>query len=234
MIPFPFEHLRAGLPQRPGFHYARRYRNTAVLIPLIEKHDGIHLLFEQRADGIRQAGEVCFPGGMMDSEDSDPCQTAIRETVEELGLRPDKIEILGRMDILLTVMGLTVAPVVARVSMDTLDELSPNPDEVARIFTLPLAWFARNPPEIHTIQIMAHPVIKKRNGEREVLLPAEALGLPEHYSRPWGGVRHPVLFWSSPEGMIWGITAEIIQALLRITETFMNFSGDDKDPKNVG
>ncbi|MCW7754032.1 CoA pyrophosphatase [Desulfobotulus sp. H1] len=216
---FPFQKLTTVLPARPGFHYGARYRNTAVLLPLVAMEDGVHLLFEKRADGIRQAGEVCFPGGMMDPGDSDPCHTAVRETVEELGIPANQIEILGRMDILLTVMGLTVAPVVARVQVKNLQELQPNPQEVASVFSMPLAWFASHAPEIHTIQIMAHPVVEKKNGQRETLLPAAELGLPEHYSRPWGGMRHPVLFWFTPEGMIWGITAEIIRAFLDVTES---------------
>ncbi|TYT74144.1 NUDIX hydrolase [Desulfobotulus mexicanus] len=216
---FPFEQLAAKLPLRPGFHYGRKYKNTAVLLPLIEMEDGVHLLFEERADGIRQAGEICFPGGMMDPEDANPCETAIRESEEELGISPENIEVIGRMDILMTVMGLTVAPVVARVQVKNLEEMKPNPEEVSRIFTLPLSWFSDHPPEIHTIQIMAHPVVTKKNGEKEVLLPVEKLGLPEHYARPWGGVRHPVLFWFTPKGLIWGITAEIIKSLLEITET---------------
>lgn len=206
--------LKANLPAQPGIHGRNRYLHTAVFVPLIPFSDGYHLLFEERADGIRQAGEICFPGGKVDPADPDICTTALRETVEELGISPDALSVLGPMDTLITAMGLMVQPIVGSMTLASMETLSPNPDEVARVFTVPLSWFHNTPPRTHSIQLMAHPTVRNQNNEEKILLPAKELGLPDRYTRPWGGLRYPVHFWHHEKGMIWGITAEIIHALL--------------------
>lgn len=205
------------LPDTPTIHQMQRYKRTAVLVPLMEKKGEPHLLFEERAMGIAQEGEICFPGGMMEKEDRNPKATAIRESIEELGISEDKIHLLGEMDILLTVVGVTVAPVVAKLDYTDIQEMIPNPDEVARLFTLPLRWFYENPPEKYHIRIMAHPYIENGRGERKVLLPAEELGLPGRYQKPWGTLDHPLIFWKTPYGTLWGLTAQLVANLLLIT-----------------
>ena len=57
----------------------------AVLCPLTETAEGLSLLFEVRAKGLRQGGEVCFPGGRMEAGESQ-IQCALRETAEELSI----------------------------------------------------------------------------------------------------------------------------------------------------
>ena len=70
----------------------RRITKYAVLLPLVKKEDGIHILFEERALTLnRQPGDICFPGGKVDFEDVNEEYTAIRETIEELGLKRDDI-----------------------------------------------------------------------------------------------------------------------------------------------
>ena len=81
----------------PGLMGARH--NYAVLCPLIEMTDGLHFLFEVRAAGLRQAGEVCFPGGRMEPGESD-VNCALRETEEELSIPRSEITVLGRSDFL--------------------------------------------------------------------------------------------------------------------------------------
>ena len=55
----------------------------AVLCPLVERPDGLHLLFEVRSAGVSQSGETCFPGGQMEPGET-PADCALRETEEEL------------------------------------------------------------------------------------------------------------------------------------------------------
>ena len=74
----------------PGLMGARH--SYAVLCPLVEKPDGLYLLFEVRAAGLRQGGEVCFPGGRVDAGES-AVDCALRETEEELGLRLKELRI---------------------------------------------------------------------------------------------------------------------------------------------
>ena len=66
----------------------------AVLCPLVEQTDGLHLLFEVRSAAVRQAGETCFPGGRMEPGET-PADCALRETEEELAIPPAEICLLG-------------------------------------------------------------------------------------------------------------------------------------------
>lgn len=223
-----FLRLYERLPPAPGIHRLQRYKRTAVLVPLMEKKGEPHLLFEERAPGIAQEGEICFPGGMMERKDKNPVATAIRESIEELGISEDRIHLLGEMDVLLTVIGLTVAPVVAKLDYSDIREMHPNPDEVARLFTLPLSWFHENEPEKYHIRIMAHPYIENGKGEKKILLPAEKLGLPKRYTQPWGTLDHPLVFWKTPHGTLWGLTAQLVADLLVLTKNLIPSSLDAK------
>ena len=66
-------------------------RKNAVLIPLVEKEGEWSILFEVRQTGIRQGGEICFPGGRIEEHETVE-EAAVRETSEELLISPEKIE----------------------------------------------------------------------------------------------------------------------------------------------
>ena len=80
---------------QPGLLGARN--EYAVLCPLLEQPDGVHLLFEVRAAQLRQGGEVCFPGGRLESQET-PAECALRETEEELSIPRSQIQLLGAPD----------------------------------------------------------------------------------------------------------------------------------------
>ena len=65
----------------------------AVLCPLVERPDGLHLLFEVRSAGVSQSGETCFPGGQMEPGET-PADCALRETEEELSIPRAEIRLL--------------------------------------------------------------------------------------------------------------------------------------------
>lgn len=80
-----------------------------MLIPMIEISGTKYLLFEKRSNKLRrQPGEICFPGGKLESGESLQ-ECAVRETVEELQVLPGQIEVLGPGDIYLSPFNLVSA-----------------------------------------------------------------------------------------------------------------------------
>lgn len=195
------------------------YFNSAVLIPLVVIDDEYHLLFQKRAENIRQGGEVCFPGGEFDAaKDSGFIDTAIRETVEEIGIAKNKIEVIGEMDTLVAPMGVTVDPFVGILHLSDLNELKIDGTEVDRVFVLPLSYFQENQPSKYFVNLEVHSSGRDEKGEEIELLPVEKLKLPGRYSNPWRGRKHRVLVYETPEETIWGITAELVYEFCKLLD----------------
>ena len=118
---------------------ALAYR-AAVLLPLYQLDDGWHLIFIRRAEHAhdRHSGEVGFPGGRWQSTDPDCTATALREAEEEIGLAPSTVSLLGELPPFRTVSQFLVTPVVGCIPWP--QPLRPDPREVSRIFSIPLAW----------------------------------------------------------------------------------------------
>ena len=187
------------------------YLNSAVLIPIIVLDNSEFVLFEKRSSTVRQPGEISFPGGHFDSRyDKDFLSTAIRETIEELGIENTCIEIIGSIGTLVAPMGVIVETYLGILKINSLDELKIDHKEVERIFLIPLKYFINNKPEVYFTRLELHPYITKEDGEKEELLPVKKLGLPEKYSLPWTRGKHRVLVYKTSEEVIWGITAELI------------------------
>lgn len=114
-------------------------RAAAVLVPLVDRPEGVTVIFTQRTAHLTaHAGQISFPGGRMEHVDATPEDTALRETEEEIGLARDHIEILGRLDTYVTRTGFRVTPVVGLVRPPF--QLTPDPTEVAEVFEVPLAF----------------------------------------------------------------------------------------------
>jgi len=119
----------------------RNYRAAAVLIPLVCAQDKWHLLFTRRTDMVQNhKGQVSFPGGAAEAEDTSREDTALRETCEEIGIEQGQVEILGKLWEMPTITGFSVTPVVGLIPWPT--PLSLSPLEVSRVFIVPLAWLA--------------------------------------------------------------------------------------------
>jgi len=118
---------------------AAPFRRAAVLIPLVERPEGVTVLLTRRTDHLSShAGQVSFPGGRSEEFDSSPIETALRETEEEIGLSRHRIEIIGVLPDYATVSAYRVTPVVALVAPPFT--LQVDPGEVAEAFEVPLAW----------------------------------------------------------------------------------------------
>ena len=116
---------------------------AAVLIPLVWYHEEWHLLFTRRTDTVEShKGQVSFPGGACDEGETTPEQTALREAEEEIGLNPGDVRVLGRLSNLITITYFRVTPVVGVVRWPAVFRVGAH--EVARIFTIPLAWLANS------------------------------------------------------------------------------------------
>jgi 8-oxo-dGTP pyrophosphatase MutT (NUDIX family) len=118
-------------------------RPAAVLVPLVPREGGLHMLLTQRQPHLRRhGGQVAFPGGRMDETDSGPIAAALRETEEETGILPGFVEPLGFLDTYLTSTNYRVMPVVGLLRPGFT--VTPQQEEVADVFEVPLA-FLMNP-----------------------------------------------------------------------------------------
>ena len=112
-------------------------RSAAVLVPFVRRGDVLSVLFTRRTAHLRtHAGQISFPGGAIEQGDTDPVAAALRETFEETGIEPERVEPFGYLDGFETVSGYFVSPVTGFVRGDY--RLKPDPEEVDEVFEVPL------------------------------------------------------------------------------------------------
>jgi 8-oxo-dGTP pyrophosphatase MutT (NUDIX family) len=114
-------------------------RPAGVLVPIMDRPDGLSVLLTQRAAALtHHAGQISFPGGRMEPHDRDLCETALRETEEEVGISPRHVSVIGYLRSMPTMTGFAVTPVVGLVK-DTA-ELIIDRTEVEHAFEVPLEF----------------------------------------------------------------------------------------------
>ncbi len=184
---------------QPDIEVERWYKSpnpvdAAVLVPLVMRPDPTVLLTLRTAHLKKHAGQISFPGGRREEGDADLVCTALREAHEEVGLAPERVEVLGHMPTYTTGTGFVVTPVVGLITPSDDEHvqltLRPDPGEVQEAFEVPLR-FLMNP---------AH------HQRRAFEVPGAPI---EFYSMPW----------TSPEAgreyLIWGATAAMLRNLYR-------------------
>lgn len=113
-------------------------REAAVFIPLVERADGVHVMFTRRAAHLyHHAGQICFPGGRIEDTDPDFVQAALRETWEEVGVEPRYVELIGTQPSFLTSTRYTMKPVIGILRPGYT--LVPDRSEVEEIFEVPMS-----------------------------------------------------------------------------------------------
>jgi len=197
---------RAGLAARaprtldvPGF------RRAAVLLPLVRRPGGPTVLFTRRASTLtHHSGEISVPGGGLQPGEA-PEAGALREAEEEVGLPPARVELLGRLDDLVSVARFVVTPVVGAVA-EPPERFLPAAGEVEEVFELPLAGLldptirqvaawdpARFPPHVAAVL-------------RQIREPVEDVDPQTGHWRVWS-------FHADPARVVWGLTARMLTEL---------------------
>lgn len=186
----------------PVYPEVQMPQTSAVLIPLLDRPDGISILFERRASTLRhQPGEICLPGGRMEPGES-AVETAIRETCEELLIEPDQIETAGEMNGIMGPAGAPIWPVIGQLS-DYRGSYSVN--EVAEVFTVPVKWFMEHEAAVYKADMVTVP------GDD---FPYDLIPGGRDYS--FRKKATEFYFYQTRSGVIWGLTAHVIHSFVQI------------------
>ncbi len=108
-------------------------------MPVYEDAEGLHVLLTRRSEALPQhKGQIAFPGGTQQPDDQSPLATALRESEEEVGLKPCDVQILGALDDTVTATSnYVVTPFVGLVPHPYSFQV--NPGEIVELIPLPLA-----------------------------------------------------------------------------------------------
>lgn len=114
-------------------------KKAAVLIPVVRRNNELQVIFTKRAQHLRHhPGQFSFPGGQYEQSDKDLQHTALRETEEEIGIKPDQVTILGRLPKLPTISGFVVTPYIGFVQSN--HSLKIDRQEVSSLLEVPLEF----------------------------------------------------------------------------------------------
>jgi 8-oxo-dGTP pyrophosphatase MutT (NUDIX family) len=175
-----------------------------VLVPLVERKGELFLLYQLRSETLRrQPGEVGFPGGKVESGET-PLACAIRETVEELGISRESIEIIGELDYIHGYSDFMMYAFLATIA-DADFARGFNRAEVQEVFLVPVSFFLKNEPEIY------HYEIEPRIGGD---FPYDKIQ-PKGFYR-WSAGRATVPIYNYEGRAIWGLTGRITLHLINI------------------
>lgn len=175
----------------------------SVLVPLIEMNDKVYLIYEVRSNSIRQPGEISFPGGKIEENES-PEYAAIRETYEELGIDKSDIEILSKLDYATSKSGSFVYTFLGYIKNIDVEKINYNRDEVSELFFVPLSYLLENEPEMYYMNYYP-----KADND----FPYHMVNSGRDYN--WESIRHPVYFYKYKDYVIWGLTAKITNNFIR-------------------
>ena len=143
--------LRAILASRPAIEIdAPKLKRAAVLIPIVPNGGGWSLLFSRRSANLAaHSGQIAFPGGGVEIGESLEA-AAVREAHEEVGIASERVEVIGRLDDLVTNSGFLVAPFVGII--DERVDYVLQASEVEEVFEVPIeALLSPDQPEVRYV-----------------------------------------------------------------------------------
>lgn len=177
----------------------------AVLIPLINNNGQWELIYEFRAMDMKsQPGEVSFPGGRLEKGETFK-EAAIRETIEELNIKEENINIIGELDYLISYANLEIHCFLATISGVDVDKIEPNPAEVDHLFTVPLDFFLNTEPKSYGLEMQT-----KYNEEFPYNL------IPGGKNYKFRKSERNIYFYQYNDYTIWGYTATMTKHLTQI------------------
>ena len=172
---------------------------SAVLVPIIEINGTLNFLITQRAFNMKhQPGDFCFPGGHSEGTET-PVETALRETLEELGIPKKNITVLGPCDFIVSSFGAHIKPFLGIINNFNIKNMKINKDEVEKVFFIPIDFFLQTEPMVKTIAF--EPVFPHD-------FPFDLIIGGKNYK--WGEVANKQTFYDYEGNIIWGLTAKII------------------------
>lgn len=181
------------------------FMKFAVLLPLVEVNNEVHILFEVRSLTLRrQPGEICFPGGKIEPGE-DPQTAAVRETAEELGLKVTDIKDVFPLDYMVSAFGTIIYPFAGTIADS--EQISPNAAEVGEVFTVPLSFFKKNQPERYKINYQVEP---------EDGFPFDLIIGGENYN--WQTRTLDEHFYNYNGKVIWGLTAKVLNHFIGLLD----------------
>ena len=169
-------------------------REFAVLVLLTEIDGKLCFVFEKRAAGIRQPGDICFPGGKLEPGES-LAECALRETEEEIGIKD--VELLGEFAVQYELTSIAMHSIVGFVEQEELANIKINEAEVAEVFTVPVEFFMQNEPYLYEYDIVQD--VKD--------FPYEKFGINKDYR--WRVGHKAIALYQYGDRVIWGLTAAI-------------------------
>jgi 8-oxo-dGTP pyrophosphatase MutT (NUDIX family) len=118
--------------------FAPDRKESAILVPIYIKDGELHILFTKRSfDVAHHKGQISFPGGARSEEDNSPADTALRESWEEIGLDPEKVDMVGELDDVLTATSnYLIHPYVGMIPYPY--DFTINPNEILELIHVPL------------------------------------------------------------------------------------------------
>ncbi len=185
-------------------------KEYSVLIPLIKNGDKWEIIYELRSKNISQPGEISFPGGRVEKDESFK-MAAIRETMEELNIDEKNIEVIGELDYLVSYENIRINCFLGIITGVDLEDINPDKEEVDHIFTVPLEFFLET--EADTYYLSVRTVLNEE-------FPYNLIPNGKDYS--WRDGKRSVQFYHYKDYIIWGYTAKMTHQFISIIKGPIN------------